>query len=79
MFQFGVADPYSSYMPPADYQRALGDLSGKFSGIGAEMAVKNLADPGNLEACTALSDNCVLRGGGAHRRHARREGRAQGG
>jgi carboxyl-terminal processing protease len=60
MFQFGVADPYSSYMPPADYQRALGDLSGKFSGIGAEMAVKNLADPGNLEACTALSDNCVF-------------------
>ncbi len=60
MFQYGVADPYSSYMPPADYQRALGDLSGKFSGIGAEMAVKNLADPGNLEACTALSDNCVF-------------------
>jgi carboxyl-terminal processing protease len=60
MFQFGVKDPYSSYMPPADYQRALGDLSGKFSGIGAEMAVKNLADPGNLEACTEFSDNCVF-------------------
>jgi carboxyl-terminal processing protease len=60
MFQFGVKDPYSAYMPPADYQRALGDLSGKFSGIGAEMAVKNLADPGNLEACTEFSDNCVF-------------------
>ena len=60
MFQFGVKDPYSGYMPPADYQRALGDLSGKFSGIGAEMAVKNLSDPGNLEACTEFSDNCVF-------------------
>ena len=40
MFQYGVADPYSAYMPPSDYQSALGDLSGKFEGIGAEMALK---------------------------------------
>jgi carboxyl-terminal processing protease len=60
MFQYGVQDPYSAYMPPDEYQRALGDLSGKFSGIGAEMAVKNLADPGNLEACPQFSDNCVF-------------------
>ncbi len=60
MFQYGVQDPYSAYMPPDEYQRALGDLSGKFSGIGAEMAVKNLANPGNLEACPDFSDNCVF-------------------
>ncbi len=60
MFQYGVADPYSAYMPPSDYQSALGDLSGKFEGIGAEMALKNTADEGNLEACPELSDTCVL-------------------
>jgi carboxyl-terminal processing protease len=60
MFQYGVEDPYSAYMPPTDYQSALGDLSGKFEGIGAEMALKNTADEGNLEACTELSDSCVL-------------------
>jgi carboxyl-terminal processing protease len=60
MFQYGVADPFSGYMPPQQYQQALGDLSGKFTGIGAEMAMKNLADPGNLAACTELSDTCVL-------------------
>jgi carboxyl-terminal processing protease len=60
MFQNGVADPFSGYMTPADYQRALGDLSGKFSGIGAEMAVKNLKNPSDLAACAKLSDTCVL-------------------
>jgi carboxyl-terminal processing protease len=60
MFEHGVADPFSGYMPPAQYQQALGDLSGKFSGIGAEMAVKNTKDPTDLAACTKLSDTCVL-------------------
>lgn len=60
MFQYGVEDPYSGYMPPDQYQQALGDLSGKFEGIGAEMALKNLAEPGNLEACTELTATCVL-------------------
>ena len=60
MFQYGVADPFSAYMPPSDYQSALGDLSGKFEGIGAEMALKNTADEGNLGACPELSDTCVL-------------------
>jgi hypothetical protein len=41
MFQYGVEDPYSGYMPPEEYQTALGDLSGTFSGIGAEMAIRN--------------------------------------
>ena len=60
MFQDGVRDPFSGYMSPQDYQQALGSLSGKFSGIGAEMAVKNLREPANLSACATLSDNCVL-------------------
>jgi carboxyl-terminal processing protease len=60
MFEYGVDDPYSGYMAPQDYQTALGDLSGKFSGIGAEMAVKNIEDPADLEACDKLSDVCVL-------------------
>jgi carboxyl-terminal processing protease len=60
MFQFGVPDPNTSYMPPTQYQQALGDLSGKFSGIGAEMSVKNIQNPTDLAACSTLSDACVL-------------------
>jgi carboxyl-terminal processing protease len=60
MFQNGVQDPFSGYMSPKDFQQALGSLSGKFSGIGAEMAVKNLKEPANTAACTTLSDTCVL-------------------
>ncbi len=60
MFQFGVKDPFSGYMAPTQYQQALGDLSGKFSGIGAEMSVKNIATPTDLASCATLSDNCVL-------------------
>jgi carboxyl-terminal processing protease len=60
MFQNGVQDPFSGYMSPQDFQQALGSLSGKFTGIGAEMAVKNLKEPANLSACATLSDNCVL-------------------
>jgi carboxyl-terminal processing protease len=60
MFQYGVEDPYSGYMAPEQYQQALGDLSGKFSGIGAEMAIKNLADPADLESCTEFTEDCVF-------------------
>ena len=60
MFQYGVADPFSGYMPPKQYSQALGDLSGTFEGIGAEMALKNLTNPADLAACTKLSDTCVL-------------------
>jgi carboxyl-terminal processing protease len=60
MFEYGVKDPFSGYMSPDDYQRAVGDLSGEFSGIGAEMGVKNIKDPKNLDACTTLSDSCAL-------------------
>ncbi len=60
MFQYGVKDPFSGYMPPQQYEQALGDLSGKFEGIGAEMALKNTATPGDTAACQTLSDTCVL-------------------
>ena len=60
MFQYGVQDPYSGYMPPEQYQQALGDLSGSFSGIGAEMAIRNTADPADLASCTEISETCRL-------------------
>ena len=60
MFQYGVEDPYSGYMPPEQYQQALGDLSGSFGGIGAEMAMTNTEDPADLAACTAFNDICRL-------------------
>jgi carboxyl-terminal processing protease len=60
MFEYGVKDPFSGYMSPKDYQSALGSLSGQFSGIGAEMAVKNTTNPTDLASCAKLSDTCVL-------------------
>ena len=60
MFQYGVADPYSGYMAPDQYRQALGDLSGTFSGIGAEMAIRNTEDAADLAACTELSETCRL-------------------
>jgi carboxyl-terminal processing protease len=60
MFQYGVEDPFSGYMPPEQYQQALGDLSGSFGGIGAEMAMSNTEDPADLASCTAFSDICRL-------------------
>jgi carboxyl-terminal processing protease len=60
MFEYGVKDPFSGYMSPTDYQNALGSLSGKFSGIGAEMAVENTTKPADLASCAKLSETCVL-------------------
>jgi carboxyl-terminal processing protease len=60
MFQYGVPDPYSGYMSSEEYQNSLGDLSGTFSGIGAELAMENTENPDDLEACTAMSETCVL-------------------
>jgi carboxyl-terminal processing protease len=60
MFQYGVEDPYSGYMPPEQYDQALGDLSGSFGGIGAEMAMTNTEDPADLASCTAFNDVCRL-------------------
>jgi len=60
MFQYGVEDPNSGYMPPEQYQQALGDLSGTFSGIGAEMSIQNAEDPADLAACTEFTGVCQL-------------------
>jgi carboxyl-terminal processing protease len=60
LFEYGVKDPFSGYMSPDEYQRALGSLSGEFTGIGAEMAVKNTVNPDDLASCTKLSETCVL-------------------
>jgi carboxyl-terminal processing protease len=60
MFEYGVKDPFSGYMSPDDYRRALGDLAGEFTGIGAEMGVRNLEDPADLEACSTFTSECVL-------------------
>jgi carboxyl-terminal processing protease len=60
LFQYGVGDPYSGYMNAEEYQNSLGDLSGTFSGIGAELAVENTVNPDDLEACPTLSDTCLL-------------------
>jgi carboxyl-terminal processing protease len=60
LFEYGVKDPFSGYMSPDEYQRALGALSGEFTGIGAEMGVKNTVNPADLASCTKLSDTCVL-------------------
>ncbi|MGH2429931.1 MAG: S41 family peptidase [Candidatus Limnocylindria bacterium] len=55
-----LADPYSGYLPAEQYEQALGDLSGEFSGIGAEVGMRNLADPDDLESCTSITETCVL-------------------
>lgn len=60
MFQFGVDDPFSGYMPPDEYQAALGGLSGSFGGIGAEMSMSNVEDPADLASCTTFTDICRL-------------------
>ncbi len=58
LFEYGVADPYSAYMPPDVYNQARQDLSGRFEGIGAEMEVRNLDN--REEPCTELSETCAL-------------------
>jgi carboxyl-terminal processing protease len=60
MFEYGVQDPFSGYMSPDAYRRALSDLQGEFSGIGAEMGVRNTEEPEDLESCTQFSDICRL-------------------
>lgn len=60
LFQYGVEDPHSGYMNAEEYQNSLGDLSGTFSGIGAELAVENTANPEDQGACPTLSDTCLL-------------------
>lgn len=60
MIEYGLEDPYSGYLPPSQYEEALEDLSGEFSGIGAEVGMENLANPGDLESCTVVTQTCAM-------------------
>jgi carboxyl-terminal processing protease len=60
MVEYGLEDPYSGYLPPDQYGEALDDLSGEFSGIGAEVGMENLADPADLESCTVVTETCAM-------------------
>ena len=60
MIEYGLEDPYSGYLPPEQYGSALDDLSGEFSGIGAEVGMENLADPDDLAACTVVTETCAM-------------------
>ena len=60
MIEYGLEDPYSGYLPPEQYSQALDDLSGSFSGIGAEVGMENLADPDDLAACTVVTETCAM-------------------
>jgi carboxyl-terminal processing protease len=55
-----LPDPYSGYLTPDQYRASRDDLSGEFTGIGAEVGVKNLADPANQASCTVISTQCAL-------------------
>ncbi len=60
MVEYGLTDPYSGYLTPDQYESAQDDLSGEFSGIGAEVGMENLEDPDDLEACTVVSATCAM-------------------
>ncbi|MEO7395081.1 MAG: S41 family peptidase, partial [Candidatus Limnocylindria bacterium] len=60
MIEFGLKDPYSGYLPPDQYGSALDDLSGEFSGIGAEVGIENTVDSEDLAACTVVSQTCAM-------------------
>ncbi len=60
MIEYGLEDPYSGYLPPDQYGSALDDLSGEFSGIGAEVGMENLADPDDLAGCTVVTETCAM-------------------
>ena len=60
MIEYGREDPYSGYLTPDQYGSALDDLSGSFSGIGAEVGMENLADPDDLAACTVVTETCAM-------------------
>ncbi len=60
MIEYGLGDPYSGYLPPEQYGSALDDLSGEFSGIGAEVGMENLVTPDDLAACTVVTQTCAM-------------------
>ncbi len=60
MIEFGLQDPYSGYLPPDQYGSALDDLSGEFSGIGAEVGIENTVDSEDLASCTVVTQTCAM-------------------
>jgi carboxyl-terminal processing protease len=60
MIEYGLQDPYSGYLTPEQYESAQDDLSGEFSGIGAEVGMENLADPDDRDSCTVVTDTCAM-------------------
>jgi len=60
MIEFGLEDPYSGYLPPEQYGSALDDLSGEFSGIGAEVGMENIIAPDDLASCTVVTGTCAM-------------------
>ncbi|MGQ0609161.1 MAG: S41 family peptidase [Chloroflexota bacterium] len=60
MIEYGLEDPYSGYLPPDQYGSALDDLSGEFSGIGAEVGMENLVEPDDLASCTVVTETCAM-------------------
>jgi carboxyl-terminal processing protease len=60
MIEYGLEDPYSGYLPPSQYGEALEDLSGEFSGIGAEVGMENTVDPEDLASCTVVTATCAM-------------------
>ena len=55
-----LPDAYSGYLTPEEYSLALSDLSGAFSGIGAEVGMRNLEDESADSECTVISQVCAL-------------------
>jgi carboxyl-terminal processing protease len=55
-----LPDAYSGYLTPEEYGEALSDLSGAFSGIGAEVGMRNLEDESADSECTVISQVCAL-------------------
>jgi carboxyl-terminal processing protease len=55
-----LPDAYSGYLTPKEYGEALNDLSGAFSGIGAEVGMRNLEDEAADSECTVISQVCAL-------------------
>lgn len=60
MIEYGLEDPYSGYLTPDQYGSALDDLSGSFSGIGAEVGMENLVDAEDLASCTVVTETCAM-------------------
>lgn len=60
MFDFGLDDPNSSYLPPSALQRINEEQSGTVSGIGALVNSEEPDENGDPQPCSIISDTCRL-------------------